>query len=83
MTTDTRVREEKDIQIQFVDDKTIVVIAIEPGLEYKDGKLVKNESKVEGDTSMDEDKRTMKITFQQKVTRNTVMQVISIKYFVW
>ena len=50
-----------DLLERFVDDINIICKSIEPGMEYREGKLVKNLGKAEEDITLPRDIVTMKV----------------------
>ena len=57
----------------YVDDTTDVLVAVDPGVRYEDGRLVKKEELVEEDEDVPEDKRTMEVL---KDMANTVYECV-------
>ena len=50
-----------DLIERFIDDINAIFDILKPGTEYKDGKIVYNPEKVEEDSKLPDDKRTMEI----------------------
>ena len=60
MKTLKKCKVEVDLYGRYVDDFTTALASLDPGVEFKDGKIVFNQEKVEEDLKVPDDERTFR-----------------------